>query len=157
MEVHCTTRSSDAAPPPTLDLSDPAHPLPSGGVWSVRPLDMRALLYAIRSRYNVAFRANRVRGLEALPHLEVVIHDDALAHIPIRWLNELTGWYDYFRVGVRFVGDSDVLFGEGDPCAYDADHERTTKHQRTARLFLSGCARAHALPSGAHEAATEHP
>lgn len=124
MEVRCTTRRSDSDAAPSLDLH---APLPSGGAWSVHPRSMKRLLYAIRSRYIAAYRAD---GLDALPALEVVIHDDALTHIPLRWLHALSGWYDYFRVDVRLVGDAHALFGPDD----DA---RCTEHQRTARTFLA--------------------
>lgn len=124
MEVRCTMPRSDATP--SLDLH---KPLPSGGAWSVHPRDMKQLLHAIRSRYIAAYRAG---DLDHLSALEVVIHDDALAHIPLRWLYALSGWYDYFRVDVRLVGDADALFGPDD----DA---RRTEHQRTARVFVSGC------------------
>lgn len=123
MEVHCTTQPSGK---PMFVLDDVRREVSAweaykdGGAFAVAPEDMEHLYRTLHTRRRFIARVS------ALPPLTIVIHDDALESIPLKWLRTLHCDHVVVGVAVRLVGDPCVLYGPEQ--GYD-------QRQLFARLF----------------------
>lgn len=109
MEVHCTTKPSSDMPAfrvdDALDGVSGWEAFKNDGAFTMPPQDAERLYKAM-----IARRRFIARGHE-LPPFTIVIHDDALGSIPLKWLRALCGNHPIFSTGMRLVGDPDVLYG----------------------------------------------
>ncbi len=75
------------------------------GAFTIPPQDAERLYKSLFARHRFI-----VRG-RAFPPFTIVIHDDALGSIPIKWLRALCRNHSVVGAGMRLVGDPNILYG----------------------------------------------